>query len=108
GFYEALGRFGDAVLLRTSRRCTGRVQGLEPEPFTRLQSILLSRHLAAKSEATPPMATGTLTRPVRTTWRTAALSRGCSGHGPWPFARPDAAPLPPTLPNGHPWPRISI
>ncbi len=108
GFYEALGRFGDAVLLRTSRRCTGRVQGLEPEPFTRLQSILLSRHLAAKSEATPPMATGTLTRPVRTTWRTAALSRGCSGHGPWPFARPAAAPLPPTLPNGHPWPRISI
>ena len=27
---------------------------------------------------------------------------------PWPWAAPDSAPLPPTLPGGKPWPKISV
>jgi glycosyltransferase involved in cell wall biosynthesis len=33
---------------------------------------------------------------------------GVSGRGPWPYVRPDGLDMPATLPDGKPWPRISI
>lgn len=31
-----------------------------------------------------------------------------NGSGQWPFAAPESPPLPPTLPSGKPWPKVSI
>ena len=36
------------------------------------------------------------------------IRRGLSGVGPWPWAPPATPPLPETLPDGAPWPKISI
>lgn len=111
GFFEWMGQFGNAVLLRASQRCTGHVQGLQPEHFERQSQVLLNRYLSpmqaglAADRATP---VGALTRPSRNRWLTAATERGGSGHAPWPYGAPHAQPLPPTLPDGTPWPRISV
>lgn len=48
-----------------------------------------------------------ITLPIR---RRAArtIGRGAAGSGPWPYAPGAGLPLPATLPDGRPWPRISI
>lgn len=37
-----------------------------------------------------------------------ALSEALPRENGWPFVAPDTTPLPPTMPNGEPWPRISV
>ena len=37
-----------------------------------------------------------------------SATAGSQEDGQWPYRRPAAAPLPPTLPDGRPWPRITI
>lgn len=116
GRFVRMGRFAGSILLRVADR-PGRdvprvARGLAPSRFAALRDALRARY----TSPTPP----TLRRdahytPVRdlTAEATADLRGPCdahvaSGRGRWPYARPSTPPLPPTLPGGLPWPRISI
>lgn len=111
GFFEEKGRFGQATLICATSRCMGRVEGLTPETFARVRTLLMGRYLqlssAACSAARVP-SVRQLTQPARNRWISTRCARGSSGLGPWPHVASDAEPLPPTLPNGHPWPKISV
>jgi glycosyltransferase involved in cell wall biosynthesis len=109
GCFELFGEFGPALLLRASSRCRGRVQGLDPDRFARLGAMLLAHYRAvADAPNARPASVHGLTRLARAAQLATRLDAGCSGHGAWPYAAPETPPLPPTLPDGRPWPRISI
>lgn len=107
GEYELMGRFAGSALLRTVRgtgACGGR--GLPAEVFERTRSALLERYsrVRLRGRYTP---VGDVTAEARVLL-TGRPRRGASGRAPWPYAPVEAPALPPTLPGGRPWPRISI
>lgn len=103
--FEMMGLFAGSILVRTTAACTSTPCGLPPTEFVRLSAQLKQRYEKNLATAlhTPvedlcaPMR-GHLMRPCRVE----------NDRGPWPYARPTERPLPSTLPNGQPWPKISI
>ena len=91
---------------RTTSQCQG--TGLAPPPGLRLivQGRLHERYLAAANSAGAHTAVADVTEDFR---REAARQPGpASGYGSWPYASSESEGLPATLPDGRPWPKISI
>jgi hypothetical protein len=107
GTFEFMGARDDMILLHAGRRCRGRVRGLEPAVFQQVQNSLLVHYCHDEQSEELPGWERALTAAARHDGRRHDPHRGTSGRGPWPFAPVDA-PLPLTLPDGSPWPRISI
>lgn len=111
GWFEPMGRFGCSLLLKATPKCRGRVRGLERGTFENLRDGLMACYLSETATADQREQTERvwrLTRPARVELKPAQRQRGESGYAPWPYARVQTEPLPPTLPNGDPWPRISV
>jgi glycosyltransferase involved in cell wall biosynthesis len=107
GTYEFMGAFGCGALLRAGPTCSGRIHGLPAAVFRRVQHGLLARYYSREVPGRvwiPGESTVDLTAPARP----AHLTPGHTGRAPWPYAPVAQAPLPPTLPDGKPWPKISI
>jgi len=78
-----------------------------------LRALLHERYFAQEHpEPGRRIPVGDVLRSIRRSWLkrgTEKLGTGKLGdRSGWPYAAPDAPPLPPTLPDGRPWPRISI
>jgi glycosyltransferase involved in cell wall biosynthesis len=111
GVYDVLGIFAGSILLRASPQCTGIARGLAHRTFEQVRDDLLKAYLAPEVTPTSPVnyaANRTNTFAVRQELRVGSDIRGSSGRGQWPEVRPHSDPLPPTLPGGRPWPKISI
>ncbi|MGE0481527.1 MAG: glycosyltransferase [Phycisphaerae bacterium] len=136
GAVRVLREIGGAALLVAARGGTSRSGVLEAAPFDAVRASLHERLRAAATRvehnasrppggvsppadgaSTPaigaagppePDDRGAALRAAQFELLTARGLRGASGRGPWPFARADARPLPATLPDGRPWPKISI
>lgn len=111
GFYEPGGQFAGSILLRASARCTGAVRGLGHRTFEQTRAALLEFYLSGKlnNMSTVDYATNRkLTRPARQELRLGSDIPGSSGRGQWPYVPVRTDPLPATLPDGRPWPKISI
>lgn len=111
GFFDFMGSSGCGALLRATARCPGVARGLRPETFSRLQNALLARYLnpdgqGMRLEAPTPVRD--LTALARCDLGLWSPRQGISGRGAWPYAAPEGASLPATLPGGRPWPKISI
>ncbi len=115
GGYEWMGQFAGSALLRRSGWAPGtRVAGLglTPDVFERTRAALVGRY---QSRQAPTLRRNAHHTPVRDLTREAraellgARGEGApSGYGAWPGRAPRGAPLPPTMPGGRPWPRISV
>jgi glycosyltransferase involved in cell wall biosynthesis len=83
--------------------------GFVPSPESRviLQGLLHERYFLTEpggaSDHTP---VSDLTVEIRREY--ARRNHAACGYGPWPYAAPELADLPETLPSGKAWPRISI
>lgn len=112
GLYEEMGQFAGSMLLR-ARGVAGRhPRGLSPQRFTQLRGSLFDRYFSNKP---PKLRNNRLDTPVRDLTAIAreellgvSAPRSVSGRAGWPHVRPDAPPLPPTMPGGMPWPRITV
>lgn len=115
GAYRMMGRFAGGVLLSARGPRDGRpraAKGLSPECFSRTRLALLDRyHEHGMSRNPPPPQFWTdsadLTRDARAELATASDRRISSGRAGWPYVNPEA-PLPDAMPDGRPWPRISV
>ncbi|MFN0133225.1 MAG: glycosyltransferase [Phycisphaerales bacterium] len=115
GRYTSMGRFAGSILLRVESRdgrsSPGVGRGLSPERFAALREGARARY----TSATPPMLrrdahytpVKDLTTPARLELLGPSGSRITSGRAEWPYAAA-GDPLPPAMPGGVPWPRISI
>jgi len=111
GFFEIMGLFAGSALLRASSRCSGVPQGLLHRTFEQIRDALLKVYLGPEMTATSPVnhaVNRQLTYPAREELRMGSDIPGSSGRGRWPYVRPAAEALPATLPDGRPWPKISI
>ena len=111
GFYEMMGLFAGSVLLRTSPLCTGVPRGLGHRTFEQIRDALLKAYLSPEVTPTSPVnhaANRQITIAAHQELRIGSDIPGSSGRGQWPYVRPQAEPLPATLPDGRPWPKISI
>lgn len=108
GGYDGLGDFGGSALLRADGIAGGMVRGLSPRTFAVLRDALLARLLRETDAAAVRAELPRLTRSARRELLRDAARKGRSGYGEWPYADTQALPLPATLPDGAPWPRISI
>ena len=112
GAFEPMGLFAGSMLLRSSARtCRGRADTLSPKTFDHARRALLTRYLSAgetlaKGLRHCPVAD--LTRALRLELLAGASKHLLSGRGHWPWVNPDPTPLPEAMPDGSPWPRISI
>lgn len=123
GAYTSMGRFAGSILLRATGRPleSGPVttgpgpyygRGLTEACFAATRNALLGRYFGS----TPPMLRrDAMYTPVRDLTRAARLEirgesdgRATSGAASWPYAPAVGPALPPTMPGGVPWPRISI
>lgn len=106
GYYAPMGLFSGSILLRATDRCPGVVRGLDPSTFVLVRDALARRFFDPGREglssgwSTP---TRKVTTPARRESRPPRIPAAR-----WPYVHPDPRPLPPTLPNGHPWPKISV
>ncbi len=105
--FQAAGVFGDSLLLRAPEDSAATPRGLQAEEFASLRDKLLDRYTAARE--LPPGETvpvADLTAPFR------EPLLGCQSppeeRRPWPHSAASVPALPPTMPGGKPWPRISI
>jgi glycosyltransferase involved in cell wall biosynthesis len=96
-----------SLLFKTTDRCAGRSVPITPEVFRHTRSALHRRYFDTKEQNV--VTASVATRNVRRTWINNARA-GVSGYGrwPWPCSNQTTGSLPKTLPNGAPWPRISI
>ncbi len=95
------------LLFHTTGQCRG--SGFVPSAVARLilQGRLHERYFLPESpQLAKPTSVADLTVEIRREF--ARQSTVASGYGPWPYVSPDSLPLPPTMPSGKPWPRISI
>jgi glycosyltransferase involved in cell wall biosynthesis/GT2 family glycosyltransferase len=104
GSYEAMGVFDDSALLRASGTCHGRVRGLPERIFQSQRRLLHDLYERMPGDLVDSTSQTLLARRVLDPQPDA---RG-SGAGVWPFVRPESRPLPSMLPDGSPWPKISI
>ncbi len=105
GAYEAIGRFGNAVLLRAVNTAERQPLRLQPTTFAAMRDALLGLFLA---DGGGRLDVRRATRPARDELDVREMHHGRCGRGPWPYVDADETGLPPTLPDGGPWPRISI
>jgi glycosyltransferase involved in cell wall biosynthesis len=110
-WYQMAGLFAGSILLRATEKCTGKVVGLSPGAFEQARKGLLANYLKASGKVS---CTG-LHTPVASLLCTARelLDRGptnrtVSGQGPWPYSSEPCPDLPTTMPDGQPWPKISL
>lgn len=114
GAYRNMGRFAGSILLRARGTHTGlgRGRGLSEETFSALREAITARYFSP----TPPTLrrdrhhtpVRDLTTAARQELRGPRGGRAVSGRASWPFAPALGPALPPTMPGGGPWPRISI
>ncbi len=98
--YQSVGVFGGALLLRAGPRCRGRAARLAESTFAALRAACTG----AEDDGTLAAAAARARRDLRR----GADVPGAGGRGAWPWVAPRTAALPPTLPGGAPWPKISI
>jgi glycosyltransferase involved in cell wall biosynthesis len=120
GAYTRMGRFAGSMLLRavgkgwragatSIRAAPSRGLGLSPGAFESVRDGLLKRYAAQIRHKEVYTPVRDLTEPARLELRGAAWPRLASGRATWPYAAPlDQPALPPTMPGGLPWPKISI
>jgi glycosyltransferase involved in cell wall biosynthesis/GT2 family glycosyltransferase len=111
GSYEMMGTFAGSILLRGSTMCAGIAHGLAHRTFEQVRDALLKVYLAPEVTETSSVnyaANRQNTFIARQELRIGSDVAGSSGRGQWPEVRPSSEPLPPTLSNGKPWPKISI
>ena len=108
GFYKPFGQFGCSALLMTTEKCTGKPWGLPKPAFDAIRRDLMAEYMdsaggmivggepARKTEAILPAFGAVL-----------GQKGGDLGRFGWPFDAKSQA-YPETLPDGKPWPKISI
>ena len=115
GGYAPMGTFAGSILLKAVGVAHRRAQSLSPDIFDEIRRALWSRYAAARPagirrdrHSTPARE---LTRSARAELLGPRAGRIASGRAAWPYAPdPDAirSPLPPTMPGGKPWPRVTV
>jgi glycosyltransferase involved in cell wall biosynthesis len=112
GRFILMGRFAGSILLRVRGEAAGFGVGLSPPAFADTRDALLARYF---SPTAPSLRfdrhytmVRDLTRMARVELTGESGGRVASGRGAWPYAAERAAVLPPTMPGGVPWPRISV
>lgn len=111
GAFERIGQFAGSMLLRARGVGRGRGYGLglSTAAFADLRDSLKARYF---SPTPPSLRTDRHYTPVRDLTAAARREllpgRVASGRSRWPYAAPEEPPLPPTMPGGVPWPKISI
>ncbi len=111
GRFEVMGLFAGSILLRASSLCAGIPRGLGQRTFEQIRDALLEVYLSPEVKPESPVnhaANRQITLAARQELRIGTDVAGSSGRGQWPYVRPHADPLPATLPDGRPWPKISI
>jgi glycosyltransferase involved in cell wall biosynthesis len=107
GIFELEADSAGGAVYRTTQRCHG--ARFVPRAGLRvaLQGSLHERYFLPETAAhTSHTPVSDLTENIRR-----EFSRefpAASGSGSWPYAAPESGGLPPTLPSGKPWPKISI
>jgi glycosyltransferase involved in cell wall biosynthesis len=112
GWFRIMGRFAGAVLLAaTPGRALRHARGLSADCFAAMREALLERYReAGTGRATPPPMwtdAADLTREARAELATKTERRMSSGRAGWPYVNPEP-PLPAAMPDGRPWPRITV
>lgn len=113
GAYRNMGRFAGSILLRVAGEPSDAgARGLSEPTFQLTRNALLSRYL---SPTPPSMRRDRMHTPVRDLTRAARAellgvhgARRTSGRAGWPYAPQADSALPPTLPGGVPWPKITV
>jgi glycosyltransferase involved in cell wall biosynthesis len=121
GAYTRMGQFAGSMLLRaagpqwrrggTPAGCASRGLGLSAGAFEALRQTLNDHYTGAPGIRADAMFTPVhdLTADARAELRGPNWARVASGRARWPYALPaDHRPLPPTMPGGEPWPRITV
>ncbi len=109
GFFKNLGLFAGSILLVSTDACTGSPRALTWETFQSTRRNLLARYdTALRSGATAGHHTDVTTLVKGAHAELRQRPAGLCGHAAWPWFAQSALPLPATLPDGKPWPRISI
>jgi glycosyltransferase involved in cell wall biosynthesis len=94
-------------LFRTTRRCSGHGVELPTEAFGALRGLLHGRYFSGLLEDSEHTAVADLIAPMRRSW-VETVGSCASGYNGWPYSNPLSTPLPETMANGVPWPKISI
>ena len=102
GAYAQFEADADGVTLIAVTDVTPHGNALPLAGWSALRTVLDALYFDAASDAEPVSAA---IRPFRQAWLR-PMDRALSGD--WPYRAEAAPPLPPTLPDGRPWPRISI
>jgi len=111
GAFEMLGIFGCSALLRCRRSHGPTARACPSETFDATRGALWQHYseraanTSLRSLRTPVR---TLTESIRQQLSAPGERRRASGRAPWPTPDPDSCAMPPAMPNGRPWPRISV
>lgn len=108
GGYEMLGCFAGSALLKAGPECPGTPAALPPEAFAAAAAALRKRYREAHPSRERYTPVGDLIADLVPRGAERARRRLLSKRAPWPYADTESAPLPRTMPDGSPWPRITV
>jgi len=113
GFYRAMGQFGPSALLMATARCGGEGPvGLPAEIFQQMRERLVSVFLnetGGAAETVDQARLAEVTEPARAICQRVRRDGWHTSKSGWPYSSNEAiSRYPETLPDGRPWPKISI
>jgi glycosyltransferase involved in cell wall biosynthesis/GT2 family glycosyltransferase len=110
-FFEPMGQFGCSALLRATTKCKGEAAGLPLDIFDHVRQALLKEYLTPSGDANLSVKAdrvGAATAPARAAMLAHRTISGDFGKRGWPYEKPEGPSIPDCLPDGSPWPKISI
>ncbi len=107
GYYKPFGLFGCSALLVTTEKCTGKPWGLPQGAFDTIRRNLMAQYMDSDGGmiiGVDPTRHGSLSPAFGSALE---RKRHLSARSGWPFSAAPAR-YPEALPDGKPWPKISI
>jgi Glycosyl transferase family 2/Glycosyl transferases group 1/Methyltransferase domain len=112
GFYKPMGLFAGSILLQTTAKISaGEAKGLGRDQFVRTSKALLGRYFGRDpitERKSPHEPVRDLTRDARDELSPLTHFARKSYRAFWPYSAVDSSPLPDAMPDGRPWPKISV
>ena len=108
GYYKPFGQFGSSALLMSTDKCTGKPWRLPKAEFDAVRRDLMAQYMDSDGEVIPGVDPARKMEAVlRAFGAVLEQKRNVSGRSGWPFDTKSPR-YPETLPDGKPWPKISI